>query len=362
MMLFVEEKKDRPGINCNESPVEIINPLQRRDWDSLVDGFPASTVFHGTGWARVLNETYGHVPMYFCRFDGKRLAETLPFMEVFSRWTGRRGVSLPFTDAFAPLCQRHTDGGNLYREAMRAGGERRWKYMECRDRDPGWEGSTSSLEFYGHMIDLQPGPDRLFSGLEGAIRRGVRKAEAAGLKVEFSADAESVRTFFKLHCGTRRRHGLPPQPFRFFENIQRHILGMGRGFVATARLGNRPVAGGIFFYRGREALYKFGASDFEFQQYRPNNLTMWASIRRCAEQGIATLNLGRTSLSNEGLRRFKLGFGAVESKIQYAKYDFSSKQFVHGVDRVEGWFNRLFGSMPLPVLRLAGAVLYPHLS
>jgi hypothetical protein len=84
-------------------------------------------------------------------------------------------------------------------------------------------------------------------------------------------------------------------------------------------------------------------------------------MRRCAEEGLSTLNLGRTSLSNEGLRRFKLGLGAVEKKLQYAKYDFSSRQFVADVDRAHGWFNRVFSRLPLPILRLAGAALYPHL-
>jgi hypothetical protein len=358
----MEEKADRPEIQGSDSPVEIIDPLKRADWDSLVDGLPESTVFHGSGWARVLRETYGHNPIYFCRFDGARLVQALPFMDVSSRWTGRRGVSLPFTDACALLVAEDADCSGLYREAMRCGKEWQWKYMECRNCDPAWQGAIPSLEFYGHVIDLKPGVDLLFKGLEGSIRRGVRKAEAAGLTVEFATDRESIRTFYRLLCGTRRRHGLPPQPFRFFENIQRHILGMGRGFVVTTRLGNRPAGAGVFFYRGRGALYKFGASDFDMQQHRPNNLLMWAAMRRCAEQGISTLNLGRTSLSNEGLRRFKLGFGAVEEKMQYAKYDFASQQFVLAVDRVHGWFNRVFASMPLPVLRLAGAALYPRLS
>ena len=361
MMLLTAQKADRREIEGKEAPTVIIDPLQRPNWDALVEAHPRSTIFHGIGWARVLNETYGHVPMYVCRFDGDHLAQSLPLMEVASRWTGRRGVSLPFTDACAPLCGQSADGRNLYREAMDLGRQRRWKYLECRNYDPAWEGCAPSLEFYGHVIDLGIGADRLFNGLDGAVRRGVRKAEAGGLKVEFSADKESVRTFYKLHCGTRRRHGLPPQPFRFFENIQRHILGKGRGFVATARMGSQPAAAGVFFYHGGEGLYKYGASDYGLQHHRPNNLMMWAAMRRCAEEGLSTLNLGRTSLSNEGLRRFKLGLGAVEKKLQYAKYDFSSKQFVVDVDQVEGWFNRVFSRLPLPVLRLAGAALYPHL-
>ena len=87
-------------------------------------------------------------------------------------------------------------------------------------------------------------------------------------------------------------------------------------------------------------------------------------MRRCAEQGLSTLNLGRTSLSNEGLRRFKLGFGAVEETMRYAKGDFCLGSNL-SCKLLTAWmvgFNRVFASMPLPVLRLAGAALYPRLS
>lgn len=84
---------------------------------------PAAQSFTELG-GLVLKETYGHVPMYICRFDGNRLVQTLPLMEVASRWTGRRGVSLPFTDACAALCEEGADGRSLYREAMDRGRQR----------------------------------------------------------------------------------------------------------------------------------------------------------------------------------------------------------------------------------------------
>jgi hypothetical protein len=309
-----------------------------------------------------LRDTYGHRPYYFARCEGQSLAGMLPVMEVSSRLTGRRGVSLPFTDYCAALQGAGGDKRNLYRRAMECGRQRRWKFLECRSLDGAWEASQPSLSFYTHTVDVSVGPEKLFQGLEGAVRRGVRKAERAGVEIDFDQGEESMRTFFQLHCGTRRRHGLPPQPLRFFLNIQRHMLSLGQGFMTTARLARRPLASAVFLHDGRRALYKFGASDYAFQHTRPNNLVMWAGMKRCAERGLATLNLGRTSLSNEGLRRFKLGLGADEQVIRYAKYDFSAKEFVRDVDRVEGWFNRVFARLPLPVLRLSGALLYPHLS
>ena len=74
------------------------------------------------------------------------------------------------------------------------------------------------------------------------------------------------------------------------------------------------------------------------------------------------LHFGRTSPGNEGLRRFKLGFGAREEEIRCCKYDFRAGRFVTDADRAEGWFNGIFGRLPLPLLRLAGQLLYRHVS
>jgi lipid II:glycine glycyltransferase (peptidoglycan interpeptide bridge formation enzyme) len=234
--------------------------------------------------------------------------------------------------------------------------------LECRSNDGDWTGASPSLSFYGHAVDLRNGEGALFKRCDAAVRRGIRKAEAAGLKIEFDHSADAMRIFYSLHCGTRRRHRLPPQPFRFFDSIRRHVLEQNHGFVATARLGQRLVAAAVFFHFEQEAVYKFGASDYAAQNFRPNNLVMWAAIRRYVELGFKRLHLGRTSLTNDGLRRFKLGFGAQEEEIEYCKYDFKRSRFVTDIDRAASWVNNVFGCLPVALLRLTGRVLYPHLS
>jgi hypothetical protein len=335
-----------------------VDPLECSDWDAQVAEHPQSSIFHGSGWARVLRDSYGHSPHYFTRFENGQLAGMLPVMEVSSWLTGRRGVSLPFTDC----CPALQDAGDLYERAMACGRNRRWKFLECRGGEGAWEGSPTSLSFWGHKIDLATSHATLFERMESAVRRGVRKAERAGVAIQFDTEEESMRTFYHLHCRTRRRHGLPPQPWRFFLNIQRSLLSVGQGFLATARLRGRPLAAAVFLHDGRQANYKFGASDFAFQILRPNNLLLWASMKHCAERGLAALDLGRTSLFHEGLRRFKLALGAQEEAIRYVKYDFSGRQFIRDDDRSQGWFNKVFARLPLPVLRRLGVVLYPHLS
>jgi hypothetical protein len=332
------------GVETANEPVEsqsslrdVMEPLNHPGWDSLLATHPKSSFFHGSAWARVLHETYGHQPAYFYRITAGQLSDLLPIMEVTSPWTDRRGVSLPFSDFCTSLSGGEGEPHALYEAALEYGRQRRWRYFECRGAFSGCRGALPSLAFYGHVIDLEPGRDALFKTLDNAVRRGIRKAEDARLQIEFGTDIESVRIFYLLHCGTRKRHGLPPQPFRFFESIARHVLRENHGRVIIARDGLTPVAAAVFFHHRRQALYKFGASDYSFQHLRPNNLVMWAAMKQYADEGFTSLHMGRTSGVNEGLRRFKLGFGAAEHRIEYTKYDFLRNEYVVERDRAEGW-------------------------
>jgi hypothetical protein len=155
---------------------------------------------------------------------------------------------------------------------------------------------------------------------------------------------------------------LPPQGFKFFDKIARHVLCPGHGFIVTARVGNRPVAAAIYFHQGRKAIFKFGASDYAFQHLRPNNLVMWEAIKRYAADGFTSLHLGRTSVANQGLRRYKLGFGGREERIEHCRFDFRKRAFVAESHPVHETSSSIFRWLPFSMLRLAGRVLYPHIS
>jgi len=129
-----------------------------------------------------------------------------------------------------------------------------------------------------------------------------------------------------------------------------------------ARADKRVVAAAVFFQFGKKAIYKFGASDDRFQQLRANNLVFWKAIQALAENGVVELDFGRTSLGNEGLRRFKLGWGSQESRLDYFKYDFRSKRFAKGCDRASGWQTRVMGVLPRVMCRWVGTMFYRRLA
>ena len=347
---------------ARRSPDFRLDPLAFAAWDAHVVTHPGATIFHTAGWARVLHETYGHTPFYQGRVEAGRCPDLLPIMEVTSALTGRRGVSLPFTDFCAPLGSGGNSAARNWELALRLGRARGWKYFESRGLGGVPTDARPALAFYGHELDLALPEDKLFAGFAPGVRRAIRKAQAEQVEIEIQTDLAAVQAYYALHCQTRQGHGVPPQPFRFFASIHRHLLARGLGWVIQARCRDQIVASAIFFQFGRRAVYKFGASDRSFQAFRPNNLLMWEAIKWHAAHGFASLHFGRTSLANEGLRRFKLGFGSREECLEYFRYDFRQGGFVTTTDRAAGWLNALFRRLPRPLLRGLGAALYPHLA
>ena len=337
-----------------------VNPAEYPGWDEFVAVHSRHSFFHGTAWAATLQGTYGFKPVYFTATSANGGTSILPLMEVDSWVTGRRGIALPYTDECEPLVADSVSIRDLIEAAMAFGRMRGWKSVEWRGGRELFPEAPASLSFYGHKVALDLDKERMFARLESSVRRAIRKAEKSGVSVTISQTMEAVKVFYSLQCKTRRKHGLPPQPFVFFRNIFDHILSNNRGMIAIPSNQERPVAASVYLKMGTRAVYKFGASDEAFQHLRGPNLVMWEAINWLVDHGALTLHLGRTSLTNEGLRKFKLGWGADEETIEYVKYDLRKHAFVTETDGTKGWYNRVFQTLPSGISRLTGTMLYRH--
>jgi CelD/BcsL family acetyltransferase involved in cellulose biosynthesis len=341
--------------------VKFLNPIADPDWDRLVVSHPDCTFFHSAAWAEVLSKTYGHQPLYFRCFQDGKLVALVPIMEVHSPITGRRGVCLPFTDFCDPLMFGEGASALTLDMLLEVARERKWDHFEVRGK---WSFEASAkpvMAFYGHKLDLRSGPASLLMRFKSSTRRAVRKAERSGLTVKATRTREAILQFYRLHAQTRKRHGLPPQPLSFFLNIHEAVINPGLGFVVIASSGQHSVAAAVFFRFGQKAVYKFAASDARFLNLRSNNLVMWEGIRYLAQNGAEELDFGRTALSHNGLRRFKLGYGAKEEKINYLKFDAVLRPRATGFEADSDLHSAIFGRLPLALNCLAGALIYPHL-
>ena len=342
--------------------IRVVDPATEPGWHSRIAHLPGFTLYHGSAWSKVLEDSYGFSARHVVAESQGVPCGLLPVMEVDNWPKGRRGISLPFTDEVPLLAANATVSQRVANAVLDEGKKRDWKYIEARGNIQAFAEARPSVSFYNHRLLLHPDEKQLFAESSSAARRGVRKSLHVGLTVAISNSLDAVYSFYRLHLKTRRKHGIPPQSFAFFKHLHRRLLESGHGFVTTASVGKRPVAAAVFLTSGNSAVYKFGASDERFQQMRGNNLVMWESIRWLARNGFVELDLGRTSLANEGLRRFKLGWGAVESRIDYCKYDFAGKRFVTDVDFGSPRYTGFFKLLPNILCRRIGGLIYPRIA
>ncbi len=385
-LFFIPQSEFR--IPQSESPytrrpvkIEVLNPLDRPDWDSMLLRAPGASFFHSSAWAKVLSESYGYTPQYFTMIEDGRLRSLVPMMEVNSHLTGKRGVSLPFTDYCDPILDGDISLHPLFNQMIEFGKARGWRYVELRDGSRTVPGSwlqvsgftTSNLQpatrnslvpfvtYLGHTLDLTKGEKRLYAGLRDSTRRNIKKAAAQGVKARIANDFGGVQEFFRLNCLTRKLHGLPPQPSFFFKKMYDWVISAEKGLVVLASHGGENIAGSVFFHFGGKAIFKYGASNRKYQEMRANNLVMWEAVRWFANKGFNSLCLGRTEPENEGLRQFKNGWGAEESQIQYFRYDLREGAFVPGKKKGEPPYAGLFRAIPVPVLNVIGSLFYRHM-
>jgi hypothetical protein len=353
---FVESKTSDKSLQ-----VRILDPINDPGWDHVVALHRDAGCFHTSAWAKVLHQTYNHQPFYLQFSRGRSLAALIPLMEVRSLFTGRRGVCLPFSDACEPLIFDR-EAVDLVRDRLvRFAHERCWKHLEIRGGKFFQLAPSAATKFYGHTLELRNGAVESITRFASSVRRAIRKAERSDVSAVVLHNRPAIGDFYRLHVQTRRRHGLPPQPASFFLNIYEHIIKPGLGFIVLARRGSRPIATAIFFRFGKNALYKYGASDKRFQEFRANNLVMWQGIQFLARGNAEKLHFGRTVCENDGLRRFKLSWGTKEETINYFRVDPSGRKCLVAAPSDSGLHKKIFAMLPLAVNRLAGRMIYPHL-
>lgn len=340
--------------------VEIINPLDYTGWEDLLDTHENSSFFHTSHWAGVLGETYGYQPLYFTEITQGNLQLLIPVMEIKSCLTGKRGVSLPFTDYCEPILSPRANENGVWNTLVDYGENARWKYIEIRGGDRFGQSTRPSSWYYDHILDLSADPQEVYDSFRDSNKRNIQKARKVGVEVVMCESLDSMKVFYRLHCLTRKMHGLPPQPFAFFKHIHEHLIMNKHGLLVMAWFQGKAIASSLYFHFGKKVIYKYGASDSRYLYLRANNLVMWKAIEWYCRNGFEHFSFGRTDPEHEGLKQFKAGWGTRERIINYFTYNLRNKEMQVNKGKVSGGHTIFFRNMPVGILKLIGKVVYRH--
>lgn len=300
-----------------------VDPLQDVRWKHFVARHPAASVFHRVEWLQALKMTYGYRPFVFTSAHPTfPLQNGILFCEVCSLLTGNRLVSLPFSDHCEPLASFPDEANELLANVVNKIQNQQWKYIELRPlrHSPSVETSLGlSTIYHLHRLDLRPDEATLFKKFhKDSIQRKIVRAEREGLRCEQGSSDELLNVFYELLLKTRRRHGLPPQPRKWFRNL---IAAFGPDLTIRAAFKNEtPVASILTLRHNKTLVYKYGCSDMRYSNLGGTALLFWHAIQEARANDVEELDMGRSDWNQNGLVAFKDRWGAQRSTLTYWRY------------------------------------------
>jgi hypothetical protein len=339
-----------------------IDPLSDSRWETFIKGHSQASVFHSTCWLKALRDAHGYAPVALTTCPrNSPLTNGLVFSRVKSWLTGRRLVSLPFSDHCDPLAGSSAELDDLLLRAKQWVDTDNWKYVEIRPTScqPGARtGFHESLRYRVHHLDLRANTQTLFSNFhKNSIQRKIRRAEREKLLYEEGTSENLLRKFYQLLMITRRRQFLPPQPLSWFRAL---IKMFGSDLkIRVASKGEMPIASILTLSHKKSLVYKYGCSDARFHSCGGMMLLFWNMIQEAKDTGIEHLDMGRSDIDNLGLISFKDHWGAIGKLLVYWSYP--QRQEAAQSTWQRAILRRVVPITPEPVLRTVGNRAYRHI-
>jgi CelD/BcsL family acetyltransferase involved in cellulose biosynthesis len=355
------------GDKMSSVTVTEIDPTKDSRWDYFVESHPSGTIYHHSVWLKLLKETYDLDAMCFAlQGEGGVVRGILPVCLVRSWLTGSRLVSLPFSLYGGPIVSEAEDTQVLVQQVQKLSKELNVDHIQLRcgiknalPTDKRWH---FDRYYRTHILDLRRSCETLFSSFhKSTIRRGIMKSMKGELSVKAADDERDVHSFYALQVKTRKKHGVPPQPLKYFQNMWR-ILGVGGHIKLLLSYHRGSVVAAIILLRFKKTvIYQNGASNQDFLALRPNHLLLWNAIRSGKEEGFTEFDFGKSAPGDEGLIDFKRRWGTKEHFLPYYNFPYAGGKTTNLETSAKYRFARtICRNTPEPILRIMGSILYRH--
>lgn len=339
-----------------------IDPTSDPRWETFLRTHPLASIFHTPGWLEALRRTYGYAPVALTSSaPDTSLTNGIPCCTVTGMWRKKRLVSLPFSDHCRPLVGNHDELVCLVQYLQNKVRGELWSSCEIRSSEAGDIGLLSReprRRFVLHTLDLRQSADALYRNLHNnCVKRKISRAQREKIRCREGHSERLARDFYELLAVTRRRHGLPPQPYEWFSNLIDSLQQMLT--ISVAYLGRRPIAAILTLKYKQTVTYKYGCTDQAYNRFGGMQLLLWNAIRAAKEAGAIEFDMGRSEVEDHGLIAFKDRWGASQTDLTYCHYPARLPgSALRDRQRTVGQY--VLSHTPLGILGVLGKVMYKY--
>jgi hypothetical protein len=325
-------------------------------WRTALSRLPGANLYHCEQWIEALRGSYRlKLEVATLHRQGELRAAA-----VFARSKGlfvTRLVLLPFSDCGEPLAVDAETRVEFLRALIAANptsaievrgveGPAPWKNVDC---------------FAQWTLDLGRPFSEINAGFSRTVRSGIKRGLKDKLVIDRGTSPAYLKRFFELQLKTRRRLGIPPQPFKFFSTVHEKFARSGDCEVWFATLDGGDQAGLVVLRSGDQLCCKWSA---RAENGHPGaNHLLFAKMIEAHAGRARSLDLGRCDNRNQGLVRSKVELGCVARPLPYAFFPRAprsiSSEVLSGPAKV---LSTVWKRLPLPVTRVLGEALYRYMA
>jgi hypothetical protein len=325
-------------------------------WRLALTRLSGASFYHCERWIDVLQDAYPvklEVATLHRAGELRAAAVVARSKRFFTTWL----ISLPFADSSAPLARDDESRADFMRALVAANPAAR---IEIRGvAGPAlWE----NVDCFGHWtLDLRRPFSEIKAGFGRTVRIGIKRAVRDKVQIECHTDRAQLARYFDLQLITRRRLGVPPQPFKFFAAVYDGFARTGDIEIRFATYQGRDHAGAILLRSADQVCYKWAAR-LEGGHPGANHMLVADMIEAHAERA-TTMDFGRCDKRNAGLVRSKADLGCAVRPLPYAFFPGAprnvSSEVLRGPARI---LSSMWKRLPLPLTRVLGEILYRYVA
>ena len=347
-----------------KSEPKIIDPKSDKRWDKFVYKHPGASIYHHSSWGDVIEQTYGYDPFYLAleNAESGNIESIVPFFRIDSKLTGKRLISLPFSSYCNPLIEKE-QLDDVIRFALRCHLD--INHLELRFISSGEEVGAGPCEqqskFVTNILEIKPDLDEMFRSFHNtSVRHRIKRAERNKLTIRMAENEQDLKAFYCLTTMTRKKHGLPPQPYRFFANMWKILMSKNLLIVPMVEYQGKVIAAAVILKFKETYHFEYSASHPRFLKSCPNHKLIWESIKIAHNDGAKYFDFGRSSQDHKSLIEFKERWAAERYPLTYCFFPKAKRVNTEGGNgrKVLEFVN---GHLPQRLLQLEGNFLYPHI-
>jgi hypothetical protein len=325
-------------------------------WRSILGRFPGATFYHSEGWIEAVREAYSMRLELVTQYRNGELRAA----GVFARSKGlfsTRLTALPFSDCAEPLAIDDEARADLM-AALASANPR----MSIEVRGAAGPAPWQNIDCFGHWtLDLKRPYKEISAKFSRTVKYGIRRAMKDNLHIDRGTGLDYLARFYDLQLETRRRLGVPPQPFKFFATVYEKFARGDNCEIWFARHEGRDHAGLVILRSGDRLCYKWGA---RIENGHPGaNHFLVANLLEAYAEKATSMDFGRCDTRNQGLVRSKSELGCEPRALPYAFFpkapNHVSSEVLSGPARLA---SVVWKRLPLPVTRVLGEALYRYIA